>query len=44
LASTIVEPDTTPTAEQMTELAMAMRKFTSDERTKPKRRGRWSVR
>ena len=44
LASTIVEPDTTPTAEQMTELAMAMRKFNSQERQKPKRRTRWSVR
>ncbi len=44
LAATIVEPDTTPSSEQMTELAMAMRKFTSDERKKPKRRTRWSVR
>lgn len=44
LAATIVEPDSRPTAEQMTELAMAMRKFNSDERKKAKRRSRWSVR
>ena len=44
VAAEIVLPGTTPTAEQMTELAMAMRKFQSDERNKPKRRGRWSVR
>jgi hypothetical protein len=44
LAATIVEPDSEPTAEQMTELAMAMRKFNSEERHKGKRRSRWSVR
>ena len=44
VAAEIIEPGTQPTAEQMTELAMVMRKFNEQERKKPKRRGRWSVR
>lgn len=44
IAAQIVEPNTTPTAEQMTHLSIAMRKFEADARNKPKRRGRWSVR
>ena len=44
VAAQIVAPDTIPTAEQITELAMAMRKFSSDERKKSVRRSRWSVR
>ncbi len=44
IASRIIPPGTTPSAEQRTELAMAMRKFESDLRKKSKRRTRWSVR
>jgi hypothetical protein len=44
IAAQIIPSGTTPTATQMTELQMAMRKFESEERKKPKRRGRWSVR
>jgi hypothetical protein len=44
LASTIISPGETPTAESMAELAMAMRRFEAKERKNPKRRARWSVR
>jgi hypothetical protein len=44
LAATIVEPGSTPTAEQVTELAMAMKRFGAKERNKGKRRTRWSAR
>jgi hypothetical protein len=44
IAAQIVDPGTTATAEQMTHLSIAMRKFEADARNKPKRRGRWSVR
>jgi hypothetical protein len=44
IAAQIVPPDAAPTAEQMTQLSIAMRKFEADARNKPKRRGRWSVR
>ena len=44
LAAKIVEPGTQPTAEQMTELSMAVRKFNERERNHSKRRGKWSVR
>ena len=44
IASSIIPSGVAPTATSMTELSMAMRKFESQERNKPKRRGRWSVR
>jgi len=44
IASQIIPSGTTPSAQQMTELAMAMRKFESDNRRKAKRRTRWPVR
>lgn len=44
VAAQIIPPETKPTAEQMTELNMAMQRFNALERKKPKRRGRWSVR
>jgi len=45
IASQIIPSGTPPTAATMTELAMAMRRFESEERHKAKkRRGRWSVR
>jgi len=43
LAATIIEPDSQPTVEQFTELAMAMKRFAADNKPK-KRRSRWSVR
>jgi len=43
LAATIIEPDSQPTAEQLTELAMAMKRFAADNKPN-KRRSRWSVR
>ena len=44
IACQIIPRGTTPSAQQMTELAMAMRKFESDNRRKAKRRTRWPVR
>jgi hypothetical protein len=44
LAATIIEPGSVATAEQVTELAISMKRFESKERNKGKRRGRWSVR
>ena len=44
IASHIVPSGTTPSNIQMTELAMARRRFDSENRHKAKRRTRWSVR
>lgn len=43
IASQIIPPNSTPTGEQMTELAMARRKFESDQRKKSRRRGRYGL-
>jgi Arc/MetJ family transcription regulator len=43
IASSIVPSGVAPTATEMTELSIAMRRFEAAERNKAKRRGRWSV-